>query len=122
MALRRIAEFSAIIPAMETLYKNKIYPANTNRAEYCEIGVRSGEPEEEFCFYLEEYRGWWDEKDNRAVHNCRTLSQSFDNSDAAHLKRRLQVEHRVHEGFIHSYSCNHYSADPKAYNYVQLKS
>ena len=100
-----------------TLYKTA--GPTRYRSEYYEIAFMErlrpeGQPLSEPLVYTYiEYHGWWDEEQERPIHNQSTISPSEGvSSEEAERWYHAQIQHRAREGFIYAFTPNPFGYGP----------
>jgi hypothetical protein len=108
---------------LQTLYKTPHPTAGPAvGAEFYEIFLEARRVKGTTVFFVREKHGWWDEGNRRAVHLVSTLSpeEGVSTWDEAHAIYQRQVERRVLDGFVHSYSPDFYGDGPARFVYRHL--
>lgn len=108
---------------LQTLYKTA-HPTGgpAVEPEFYEILLEARHVKGRTAFLVREKHGWWDEGKRRAVHLLSRLSpeEGVSTWDKAHAIYQTQVERRVLDGFVHSYSPDLYGDGPARFVYRHL--
>jgi hypothetical protein len=92
-------------------------------AEFYEIFLEARFAAGRTAFFVLEKHGYWDEAQKRAVHLVSTLSpeEGVSTYDDALAIYQRQVQQRVSDGFVHSYSPDFYSDSATRFVYRDLR-
>lgn len=90
---------------VETLYKTED-PEKQQGAEYYQLRLEQELLNGAWTFFVREKHGWFNGEEKRAVHHLSTLDpeEGFVTPKEAQQRYEMQLQQRVSEGFVHSFS------------------
>jgi hypothetical protein len=102
---------------LQTLYKTKNPMKSVDEGEFYELVLKRYQVGGKSVFKVTETHGWWDEAGQRAVHLVKTLSpnEGFSTMQEAQEVYDRQVQERVSNGFVHSFSPDFFSQNKYIY-------
>jgi hypothetical protein len=106
-------------PAMfKTLYKIATPQISVHDAEYYQPMVATAVVNGKSMYFVRETHGWFDGAEKRAASVTETLFYQEELESGAEAAKLFdqQVQHRVNEGFAHSFSVDPYTG--MAYEYL----
>lgn len=99
-------------PAMfKTLYKTATPQTSVHHAEYYQPMIATAVVNRKLTYFVRETHGWFNDAEKRAVSTTQTFFHQDgleSHAEAAKLLEQ-QVQHRVKEGFAHSFSIDPYT-------------
>jgi len=108
----------------QTLYKTATPTGPAIESGFYELFLESKVINERRVFFIREKHGWWDAANRRTICEQPTLwpEEGLSTYDEAADMYEKQVQHRVSEGFIHSFSLDFFNDDPRSFVYRNLGS
>jgi hypothetical protein len=106
------------VAMFKTLYKTATPKVSVHDAEYYQPMVATAVVNGKQMYFVRETHGWFDDAEKRAVSVTETLfhQEGLESGMEAAKLFEQQMQHRINEGFAHSFSIDPYTGI--AYEYL----